>query len=203
MDDAALLRAWAAGDRASGRTLFERYYEPVSRFFRNKAAEPGELVQRTFLACLEAADRFAGANFRNFLFGIAINVLRKHYRDVGGRRWVDAEQSSVEAMGLSPSEAIAGREEQRLLLAALRRLPHELQLLLELHYWEQMKVADLAALLEQPEGTIKSKMRKGRMLLEQHLGELASSPAALASTRDGLDRWAAELRAALPLPPPG
>ena len=199
MDDGELLRAWARGEREAGRALFERYYEAVSRFFCNKVREPGDLVQRTFLGCMEAADRYAGqSNFRSFLFGIAINVLRKYYRDNGGDRFVDADaQPSVEALGQSPSAVLAVRDEQRLLLAALRRLPVDLQLILELHYWEQSKVSEIAELMELPEGTIKSKMRRGRQLVEAALGELASSPALLESTLGGLDRWAAELRGSL------
>jgi RNA polymerase sigma-70 factor (ECF subfamily) len=196
MNDGELLRAWSLGDKTAGKQLFEHYYEPISRFFRNKVNEPADLVQRTFLACLEAADRFKGdTNFRSFLFAIAINTLRKHYRDHGGGRFTDLDnQPSVEAMGISPSQVIADRQEQRLLLAALRRLPSDLQLMLELHYWEQMKVAELAQLLGLPEGTVKSKMRKGRMLVEQALAELAESNELLASTLGGLDRWALELR---------
>lgn len=201
MNDGDLLQAWARGDQAAGKELFERYYAPVSRFFRNKVRDPADLVQRTFVACMEAADRFEGSSsFRSYLFGIAINLLRKHYRDDPARRFVDAEeQPSVEAMGQSPSQMLVVREEQRLLLAALRRVPAQLQLLLELHYWEQMSVADLAELLKLPVGTIKSRMRRGRQLVEEALAELASSPTVLESTLGGLDRWAAELRDALPL----
>jgi RNA polymerase sigma-70 factor, ECF subfamily len=199
VNDEELLRAWGRGDKTAGKKLFERYYGPVARFFRNKVREPGDLVQRTFMACLEAADRYEGrSNFRSFLFGIAINVLRKHYRDASDGRWVDAEeQLSVEAIGQSPSQIIAVKQEQRLLLAALRTLPAQLQLLLELHYWERMSMAELAELLELPIGTIKSRMRRGRQLVEEALAKLADSPAALRSTLDGFERWAAELRDAL------
>lgn len=195
MDEGELLQAWAKEDKLAGKQLFERYYDPISRFFRNKVAEPADLVQLTFLNCLEAAGRYKGGNFRSFLFGIAINTLRQHYREHGRGRWVDAdEQPSVEAMGISPSQAIAAYEEQRLLLAALRRLPVDLQTLLELHYWEQMKISELSELLEMPEGTIKSRLRKGRQLVEKSLAELAESQAVLDSTISGFDRWASELR---------
>ena len=81
--DAGLVEAWRAGDRAAGKRLFERHYAAVARFFRNKVGEAGpDLIQRTFLACVEGRERFRQeASFRSYLFSIAYKVLCKHYRE--------------------------------------------------------------------------------------------------------------------------
>lgn len=83
-DDVELLDAWKGGDRRAGAALFERHYPAVLRLFHNKAGEQGkDLIQRTFLRCLEARDRILpGSSFRSFLFGIARNVLLEHFRGV-------------------------------------------------------------------------------------------------------------------------
>ena len=47
-------------------------------------------------------------------------------------------------------------------MAGLRSIALELQIVLELHYWEQCSVAEIAAALELPEGTVKSRLRRGR-----------------------------------------
>jgi RNA polymerase sigma factor (sigma-70 family) len=82
-DDRELLLAWRTGDAVAGQHLIERHLESVHRFFSNKV--PGatdDLVQKTFLACVEAVEAYEGrASFRSYLFAIARNVLFRHYRD--------------------------------------------------------------------------------------------------------------------------
>lgn len=201
MQDAELLQAWSHGDRAAGEELFERHYPTVERFFRNKVAEPDDLIQRTFLACMEAATRFRGdSKFRTFLLGIAINVLRTHYRRCQQQRGLGSlDTSSMADLGPSPSRILAGHEEERLLLAALRRLPVELQLVLELRYWDDLKHEELAQLLELPRSTVNTRLRRARELLEHHLSELAESPQRLHSTVTRLSDWVEQQRRRSPL----
>ncbi|MFY0540440.1 RNA polymerase sigma factor [Nannocystis pusilla] len=75
--DSQLLTAWRGGDQAAGEALFARHFASIARFFRNKIhGDIEELIQRTFLGCLEGQQRFSGeGSFRGFLFGIARNVL--------------------------------------------------------------------------------------------------------------------------------
>lgn len=186
--------------------LFDRHYDAVARFFRNKVVEPDDLVQRTFAICVETSHRFReGSTFRTYLLGIANNVLFKHYRaQAGPRGHASLEEMSVEAMGQTPSELLAGRDEERLLLAALRRLPLNLQVTLELRYWEDLKQREIADVLGVPEGTVKTRIRRGKLLLEQALTELAASAERLRSTVTRLDEWAEQLRRDLlvaPRPP--
>ena len=89
---------------------------------------------------------------------------------------------------------LAQRREQQLLLEGLRRIPVELQVALELHYWEQMSDAEIARALDMPLGTAKSRIRRARQLLGERMAELAASPAELQSTLANLEQWAEQLR---------
>jgi len=199
--DEELLGAWRAGDREAGELLFERYYEPVARFFLNKTDAGAELIQQTFLACVEGAARFRGeGTFRSFLFAIAYRQLCKHYRDRRGER-VDLAAESVAGMEPSPSQVLVEGEELRLLLAGLRRIPVDCQVALELLYWEQLTTVEMAAALEIPEGTVKSRLRRGRALLREAIEKLASNPELAGSTLLGIETWASALRARAGLQP--
>lgn len=194
--DAALVEAWRGGDRGAGKRLFSRHYAAVARFFRNKVGEAGpDLIQRTFLACLEGRERFRhDASFRSYLFAIAYKVLCKHYRELRrDERRVDFAEASAHELS-SPISAVAARQEQRLLLEGLRRLPVDYQVVLELHYWEGITAAELADVLAIPVGTAKTRLRRGRELLEERLRELSGSAVLLRSTLVTLDAWAAGLR---------
>ncbi len=194
--DARLVEAWRGGDREAGKRLFERHYAGVARFFRNKVGEAGpDLIQRTFLACVEGRERFRQeASFRSYLFSIAYKIVCKYYRERrrdAGR--VDFEEESAHNLS-SPISAVAARQEQRLLLEGLRRLPVDYQVVLELHYWEGMSATELADVLGIPVGTAKTRLRRGRELLEERLRELSASAVLLQSTLANLDAWAAQLR---------
>ena len=196
-EDAELLSAWKRGDAAAGNRLVRRHFEAIYCFFATKVDDASELAQRTFLATLESADRFRGDSaFRTYLFGIARRVLYNHYR--GQKRYRDrfSDFSGVSAVDLEPtaSAVVAGRQEQRLLIAALRTLPLPMQITLELHYWEAMKLTDIAVVLELPAGTVKSRLHRARALLKQAVERLASSNELRNSTLEKLDDWAKGIR---------
>ncbi|MCA9661694.1 MAG: sigma-70 family RNA polymerase sigma factor [Myxococcales bacterium] len=195
--DLELLEAWRGGDRAAAGELFDRHAESIYRFFANKVDRDVEdLVQITLMACVKGRDRVAdGAHFRAYLFGAARNVLRTYlYKRGRMREDADLGVSSICDLGVGPSTLIAAHEEQRLLLEALRSIPVESQLLLELRYWEELSTEELALVFGVPAGTIKSRLSRARKRLERALSELHSAGAVLESTRTNLDAWAAGLR---------
>ena len=196
-DDAELLMKWRAGDAACGEALFARYYDRVARFFSNKGtADAGDLVQATFAACLEKVGQLRdAASFRAFVFGIARFELLHYYRRKSQRETpFDADNDSICDLDPTPSQFIAQHEEQRLLLEGLRQIPLDLQIVLELSYWEKLTAAETASVLGTPEGTAKSRLRRARERLDAKLAELADSPDRLHSTVANLERWAAGLR---------
>jgi len=191
-DDRELLHAWRAGDRRAGGELFSRHFDSVRRFFANKVDSGVEdLVQRTFAACVAGRDRFReDASFRTFLFAIAHNLLKAHLRDLrrGGRE--DFERDSLVDLGAGPLSRLAAREEQQLVVHALRRIPVESQVLLELYYWEELTGAELAAFLGVPEDTARSRLRKARALLRGAVDEALRDGWSLADSIAGLEQWA-------------
>ncbi|HEY8375584.1 MAG TPA: RNA polymerase sigma factor [Nannocystis sp.] len=194
--DAELLTRWRAGDSAAGSALVDRHLPTLARFFRGKTADVADVVQQTLVACVKASERIPeGLEFRAWLLGIARNVLLHDLRRRGRKPAPDEldEQALAAPSRLSPSRVIAARDERRLLLAALRRLPLDLQWIIELHYWEGMRQDAIAAVLAVPPGTIKSRLSRARQLLRAQVEQLAADPALRASTLDDLDRWAREV----------
>jgi RNA polymerase sigma factor (sigma-70 family) len=195
--DVELLEAWRGGDRRAGEQLFERHYAAIARFFRNKL-EFGvdDLIQRTFLACVEGRERIRGdASFRTYLFAVARNLLGKHYRgrQLHGDR-IDFGVTSIHDLAPSPSVVVAEHEEQRLLLDALRRIPLDHQIVLELYYWERLTSAEIAGVLDVPHGTVRTRIRRAKQLLEEQLRALDGERAVVESTVANLESWAASLR---------
>jgi len=198
--DLELLEAWRGGDRPAGNALFQRYFLAVYRFFRAKVGgDLDDLVQRTFAACVEARVRLRpDSSFRAYLFACARTVLsdrfREHFR---GKEDLDPDVQSVEDVGTTPSEAVARAREHRVLLQALRRIPINQQIALELFYWEGLSGSEIAAVLDVPEGTVRTHINRGRQNLAERVRELVDDPALVHSTVDNLAAWADSLRAAL------
>ncbi|MFO0632324.1 MAG: sigma-70 family RNA polymerase sigma factor [Nannocystaceae bacterium] len=201
--DAELLTAWGAGDRAAGERLFARYFEAVVRFFQNKVGrDHDDLIQQTFLGCLEARTGFrADGSFRAFLFGIAHNVLGKYLR---GRyrepQALDFAHVSMAELGDSPSMIVAQDQRQKLMLGALRRIPLDHQVALELHYWEGMTAQEIGEALALPLGTAKTRLRRAKALLAAELSDLLAGVTGAEPTETRLDGWAAGIRQQLARP---
>ena len=198
--DGELLERWRAGDTATGEALFERYYDMVERFFLNKVSSGvPDLVQETFIRCVESRDRIRDNDrFRVYMFGIAYNVLSAHLRErYRGDRAIDFNEDSVHDLSPSPGSVVAQRREHRLLIEALRNIPVDDQVLLELHYWEQLTTHQMAEVLGIPVGTARGRLQRARDKLEEVMQRLAESPQDLSSTLARLDDWAAECRAHL------
>lgn len=195
--DVELLTAWRNGDPLAGDELFNRHFAAINRFFRNKVSDGLEdLVQQTFMALVEGKERFrCDSTVRTYLFGVANNMLRDHYR--ARRRDPDAldlRKSSAMDAGAGPSTFIGKRREVRLLYEGLRRIPLDSQIVLELYYWEEMSASQTAEVLGIPEGTVRGRVRRAKQLLKEELSELAESPEELQTTMGNLEAWASALR---------
>jgi len=194
--DEALLEAWRDGDARAGGALAQRHFMALYRFFATKVDDGIEdLIQRVYLRCVESLPRFRGqSSFRTYMFAIARNELfgriRRTRREA---KVIDWETVTAQDLQPSPSRIVARRQEQAILLQALRSIPLEQQLVLELYFWERLRARELAEILAVPEGTVRTRIRLAREALRRRIDEL-SATAGLGSVSDDLDRWADELR---------
>jgi RNA polymerase sigma factor (sigma-70 family) len=194
--DADLLDAWRGGDLAAGSELFRRHVAVVSRFFATKIGDEREdLIQRTFLACVESRDRIRdGSTFGAYVLRVARSKLHDHFRAKRGKEY-DTLGTSIAHLGDTPSQMLFRGERDRLLSAALRAVPVDLQIALELFYWERMSVQEIAEVLAIAAGTVKSRLHDARQRLRDQLVALVGGAklSALPSDED-LDEWIGSMR---------
>jgi RNA polymerase sigma-70 factor (ECF subfamily) len=202
-EDEQLYRRWADGDRRAGERLIERHLDTVGRFLANKCPDPSQLedlIAMTFERCAKSLGRFdARSTFRTYLLGIAYNVARDELKRYTRAPTFDETVTSLAAVSNSPSAIVAVRQEQALLLQALRQLPFALQAVLELHYFEDLSRTEMASLLELPPGTVAGRLRRAKDQLRTALDALVADPKLHASTVTKLDDWLADLRKRLGL----
>jgi RNA polymerase sigma factor (sigma-70 family) len=194
LDDIALLERWRGGNAEAGQELFARHFDSIYGFFETKCeAEADELTQATFLACLRARDQFRKeSSFRTYLFTIARNELYRRLRERQRRdAKIDFELSSIAELVSTPGTKIARNQEHRRMVEALRQLPVEQQTLLELHYWEEMEIGQLAEVFDSPAATIRTRLHRARKALKERME--GSAPAQALETLEGMDVWARSL----------
>jgi RNA polymerase sigma-70 factor, ECF subfamily len=194
-EDLALLRAWRAGDAAAGDELVCRHFLRIHRYFQSKVPAAAEdLAQRTFLACTESRHLEPRVSFRSLLFGIARRLLYDHLRLHYARPPMSElpERSIAELTG-HPEDRVARSQHEDLVLRALRELPLDFQTVLELHYWEDMSVAEIAVVVEVAVGTVKSRLGRGRKMLAERIRKMRVRGEVRDSTLHDLVGWTRSL----------
>jgi len=162
--DEQLMVEFSRGSTDAFSALFMRYQQPLYGFFYRRVANPAqaeELTQETFLAVLRASSRYRqSALFRTWLYAIGFRILRAHRRKAAFRGtflgtppadYEPATQSSIEVEVL-----------MRDAVGKLERLDREVLMLRE---FEQLSYAEIAALLNLPLNTVRSRLFRARMAL--------------------------------------
>lgn len=187
-----MLRAWQDGDASAGEVLLRRYFPIVHRFLRARARphDVDDLVQATFLDCLENRSRVAQVSFRAFILRVARFRYYDHLRARKPDRDATAlSQLSLADLGTTPSRRVARDEEKRHLHDALERIPSDQQMMLELSYWETLPGAEIAEVLDIAPGTVRSRLTRARKALRRQLHrQLGPTEADAMLQRLGSDR---------------
>jgi len=174
--DAELVQAFRRGDKAAADVLIRRHGPRLYNFFAGKVGRGADtLCQATLDDCLAAPEAPAAEgerdSFRARLFAAARRRLLDGYRtgDRERRHAIDPLERSMADLEPGLSEAVAAREDQRRLVLALRRLPVDFQVALELHFWEGMSSAELGRVLELAEPDVDTHLARARARLEEQL----------------------------------
>ncbi|MCB9752599.1 MAG: sigma-70 family RNA polymerase sigma factor [Myxococcales bacterium] len=209
LEDWELLDRWRGGEKRAGAELLRRYFGLLSRIFYNKVAtreDAADLVSDTLLACTASKDRVKdGASFRAYVTAIALNQLRLYYRKRHKRQreredFLACCVAELDAPA-SPYARLARRREELLLVQALRSIPLEYQLALELHLFEGLNGREIAELLGLPNATVYTRIRRAREQLTRAVERLSRDQAECASTLTSLAGWAQQIRLRIPTGP--
>jgi RNA polymerase sigma factor (sigma-70 family) len=191
--DRELLDRWGQGDREAGALLLERHFDALYAFLRHRAiGSVDDLMQQTLLACVESRARFRGeASFRTYLLQIARYQLYAHYRRAKSGR--SAEWHDVAEHDPSPTAKLVRKQDERLVLQGLRRLPPIFQAVLKLSFFDGLTGPEIADALCIPEPTVRSRLRRALKRLRHETSELAADADSLRETASELEQWAARL----------
>jgi RNA polymerase sigma-70 factor, ECF subfamily len=179
-DDHELIRRCLAGDDRSWEQLVRLYmrrtYNLCYRFTGN-GAEAEDLTQEVFLKVFRMLGTFdpAQSQFATWLNRVTRNHLVDHYRRTAHDRATDSlddEETGLEPKA-SPAMEPMGRLEEReradLLQAGLGRLSPDMREVVILRDLQELDYAEIAQIIGAPEGTVKSRLNRGRLELARVL----------------------------------
>ncbi|MEA3308068.1 MAG: RNA polymerase sigma factor [Chloroflexota bacterium] len=170
--DAELLALSNRGDADAFELLYQRHHRALYNYLLRLIHRPTvaeELLQEVFLAAWKAAARFRGeAKVKNWLFRIA------HHRAVS---WLRRNREEFTPNGEIPDKLVNPRSEKQVetswrieqLHIALDKLSPTHRAVLELAFFHEMNYAEIAAIMDCPVGTVKSRMSYARRNLSAHL----------------------------------
>ena len=171
--DEELMLAYVAGDHAAFRALFDRYAPILMRLtLRHLRSQElaREVVQQTFFQ-LHAArlDFRAGARLRPWLFTIAMNLVREHYRKRQRRKETELDEArSPIALDRSPLEQ---EQQAARVREALAQLPVAQREVVELHWFEDRPFAEVAQIVGASEGAVRVRAHRAYQRLKELLQE--------------------------------
>lgn len=184
---AALIRRCIAGDAAAWEEIVQRYHRRIYNIcyrFSGSGEDAQDLTQDVFIKMyktLNSYDLERGA-FMTWVTTITRNLLVDHFRKSKHDRMTDSLDSPVseheDAMPLSdqiedkslpPDAGVQRRETSETVHQALQKLSPELREAVILRDLQDMDYKDIAMVLKVPEGTVKSRINRGRAELARLL----------------------------------
>jgi RNA polymerase sigma factor (sigma-70 family) len=161
----------------SFEAAFEAEFAPLHRYLARRlgAAAADDLAAETFAAAFRSWDRLDPERpVRPWLYGIAANLVRHHWRKE--RRMLRAyARSGVDPVLADEDEAVERADadtRHRELATALAGLRRDEREVLLLHAWAELTDAEIADALGVPLGTVKSRLSRARERLRNQLREL-------------------------------
>ena len=167
----------AQGDRAAFHAIVDRHAQDLFRLARSlsrSADDADDIVQETFVAAFRGIGRFdRKSTLKTWLSRIATKLAAKAWNK--GRRSREAVSLNAEATVCDPrlaTHSATDRVDRRLdLLEILPTITREYREVLVLRELQQMSYAEIAQALGLPQGTVESRLHRGRSELREKLGE--------------------------------
>jgi len=181
--DQADMERLIAGQDTALNDLMERHSTPVFHFLCRMIGnedDANDLAQETFVRVFKSRESFrASEKFSTWLFTIATNLARNHFRWRSRHPNVsleaetrDSEQtpgSTLPADSRAPDEEALASERAEAVRMAVKNLPQDLREAIVLCEWEERSVAEAATILEATPKAVESRLYRGRQILRELL----------------------------------
>ena len=180
----ALIQRCLRGDQMAWELIVHQYWRKVFNVaykFVGKHDLAEDLAQDIFLKIFKSLDTFdRRANFQTWLISVSRNLCIDHYRSVRKEREtidrdVDANELSPTSHDPGPIAALEQRDRVHLLRRALVELPKTLRMAVLMRDIQEMSYQEIAVTLGLPEGTVKSRINRGRTELARHVKRLGGA----------------------------
>jgi len=177
----SLIEQCLSGDQAAWETIVRQNWRKVFNVaykFVGKHDEAEDLTQDIFLKIFKALNTFdRRANFQTWIISISRNLCIDHYRSVRKEREtidrdVDTADLSAAAPGPTQIAALEQRDRVELLREALGSLPKTLRTAVLMRDLQELSYHEIARELRLPEGTVKSRINRGRSELARQIRKL-------------------------------
>ena len=179
-DDMAKLQA---GYDVALNDLMERHATPVFHFLCRMVGnedDANDLAQETFVRVFKSAKSFrAGEKFSTWLFAIAANLARNHFRwrsrhpvlslDAENPETKQSMGSTLPANSPSPKESALAAERAAAVRLAVQKLPEDLREAIVLCEWEELSLAEAATIIETTPKAVESRLYRARGILRERL----------------------------------
>ncbi len=172
--DEQLMAKAAKGSDTAFEELYRRYARRLTGFFFLQLGGDEELAadatHDVFLRAYEARSRYQeGRRVDTWLFTIAYNICRNHYRSNAYEAQLlaslDAESVTDQQIEVQLDQAALDEA----LVQVLAELPAPLHQIFSLHYQEELTIPQIAEIVGVPEGTIKSRLHKTMNIIRKKL----------------------------------
>jgi RNA polymerase sigma-70 factor (ECF subfamily) len=179
--DQPLVSRCLDGDEAAWEELVRQHTRQVYGLcfrFTNSAQEAQDLTQDVFLRVFKTIKSFRSTegSFHTWLARVTRNLLIDHYRRNRQERVTDSIEEQLPmleeaggAASVRPDHALAGREASEILQLTLQKLSPDLREAVILRDLQEMEYREIADVLSIPEGTVKSRINRGRAELARLL----------------------------------
>jgi RNA polymerase sigma-70 factor (ECF subfamily) len=184
--DSNLVERCLTGDEAAWESLVRTHTRRVYGFcyrFTNRDSEAQDLTQDVFLRVFKSLKSYRSDEgaFVTWLTRLSRNLLIDHYRRTRQERATDSIEDQLPVIeertagAARPDAILAGREASEALQAALQRLSPDLREAVILRDLQEMEYREIAGVLKIPEGTVKSRLNRGRAELARVLRQQRAS----------------------------
>jgi RNA polymerase sigma-70 factor (ECF subfamily) len=183
----ALVRRCVSGDAAAWQEIVQQYHRRIYNICYRFAGSPddaADLAQEVFIKVYRTLKTFDGsrASFMTWVTTVTRNLLVDHFRKAKYDRVTDSLDATpgnqdegltigdqLEDRGAGPEASVRTKQTQKLVHEALQKLSPELREAVILRDLQDMDYKEIAQSLKVPEGTVKSRINRGRTELARLL----------------------------------